>query len=449
MSRTFAGGGHPAGCKQDTRDKRIRKAKLPERAIMSLSQHTGTPVRPVVKVGDQVKTGQLIADCDKFISAPVHSGITGKVTAIERLPHPVAGMFDAVVVEGDGHTDDLAYEPGKKDFRDTPAKDIIERIRKSGIVGLGGAMFPTHVKLSPPEGKTLDTVIINGAECEPYLSCDHRLMIERPKDILRGLEVLMYVTGVDNAYIGIETNKQNAIASMRNSVTELFTINRGRYGSKKIKVVPLQVKYPQGAEKQLIKAVSDREVPRGGLPFDVGCLVQNVGTTLAIKEAVLNNKPLYERVITVCWTPVREPSNLSVRIGTPASDLIDECGGLKDDVGKIVFGGPMTGIAQFTFDVPVIKGTSGILLMNEKESRMPDYGPCIRCGKCLEVCPARISPAQIGIAVENGNFIAAKGYDVTDCMECGLCTYVCPCKRPLLQMMKEAKNKIIKGRSKI
>jgi electron transport complex protein RnfC len=313
-----------------------------------------------------------------------------------------------------------------------------EIIKKSGIVGLGGAAFPTHVKLSPPEGKTIDSVILNGAECEPYLTCDHRLMLEKGAEIIEGLRVIVRLTGASNIYIGIESNKIGAAFALEKVLREK------KYRIQNVNIVMLKTKYPQGAEKQLIKAVLNREVPPKGLPFDVGCLVGNVGTAFAIYEALFEGKPLYERVVTVSGDCVAEPSNLSVRIGTSVGDLADICGGFKKEPGKVIFGGPLMGLAQFTLDAPVIKGTSGIVFLSKEEmDELPELN-CIRCAKCVDVCPARLIPTDIARLVKKERYRDALDYNIEDCMECGACSYECPSRIPLLQWIRIGKEEALK-----
>ncbi len=361
---------------------------------------------------------------------PVHASIAGKVSAIGRFPHPVGGEHDAIVIEGSGKADDWheSVRP-REDAEALSPADIKKIVLEAGLVGLGGAAFPTHVKLSPPESKPIDTVILNGAECEPWLTADHRLMLERPGDILKGLLVFMRALGCERGYVGIEANKLDAVEAMREAVP----------AGSGIIVVPLQVKYPQGAEKQLINAVLRRSVPAGGLPMDVGVVVKNVGTSLAAYEAVHRGRPLIQRVMTLTGTPIARPSNFMARIGTPVSDLVEQAGGIRGDVTKVISGGPMMGIAQFTLDVPVIKGMSGMLFLAPGEVDVLPPDPCIRCAHCVHSCPMKLMPTTIEQYVMAGKIEQAVEIGLLDCMECGSCAYVCPSRRRLVHNFKYGK----------
>ncbi len=430
MARRFRGGIHPRYFRELTRNKPVKEAKLPGKVVIPLSQHTGAPAEPVVKVGDEVKVGTEIGKSDKFISSPVHSSLSGKVVAIEKHPHPVLGRALAIVIEGDGKDDREELTPR------SPAEVTPDEVRKivarAGIVGLGGAAFPTHVKLTPPQGKKIDTFILNGAECEPYLTGDYRVMVERGGDVVQGLKIIMRTLGVKRVYVGIERDKGEAIQA-------LSGILRGEEG---VEVVPLDTRYPQGAEKQLIKTLLGREVPSGGLPLDVGCVVNNVGTALAIYEAVKFGKPLYERVVTVTGRVVKDPVNLRVRIGTPIGDLVEECGGFREAVGKVIIGGPMMGLAQYTLDVPVTKGTSGILCLGKKEVAVREEMPCIRCARCVDICPMGLLPTEIRKGVRARRWESLNDYNILDCMECGCCQYVCPAHIPLVHLFKLGKSEL-------
>ena len=428
---TFKGGKHIHSHKNLSADMQIQDMPLPQQVIIPLSQHTGAVCNPLVKKGDTVNTGTLLADSDKLISSRIHSSVSGTVKDIIDYNHPVLGHAKAVIIDSDGK-DTVDVSIKKRTKADSLAKDdLIAIIKNAGIVGLGGAAFPTQVKLSPI--KPVDTLLINAVECEPYLTCDYRIMLEYSNKILKGVLLIQKIIGVPKVYIGIEEDKPEAIKLLRNKCVEK------KYA---IEVVALKAKYPQGAEKQLIKAVLDREVPPGKLPFDVGVVVNNVGTALAVYEAVYDGKPLYERIVTVTGKCVKNPSNLRVRIGTRFKELIDFCGGLTEDAGKIIMGGPMMGICQFTDDVPVIKGTSGILVLSKHEVEQTNKGhdqPCIRCGRCVSVCPVGMLPYALSLCVEMDRMDKAAQLNPFDCIECGSCTYVCPAKRQILSGIRLVK----------
>ncbi|GBD95351.1 MAG TPA: electron transport complex subunit RsxC [Nitrospirae bacterium] len=429
---TFERGIHPRYHKDLTAGKSIAKAKLPQRIVVPVSQHIGAPAKPEVGIGDEVKRGQVIGSATGFVCSPVHSSISGKVTAIADFPTAAGKMVQSIVIESDGKDEAVDFKENP-DYMNLGADDIKAIIKDAGIVGMGGAAFPTNVKLSPPKEKTIDTVIINGAECEPYLTADHRLMVERPKEVVEGLKIIMKSLGVNEGHIGIEENKPDAIEAMKSAVA----------GESNIEVRPLEIKYPQGAEKMLIKAIKGREVPIKGLPMDVGVVVQNVGTALAVYEAVRYGKPLIERVVTITGTGIKEPANMMVRIGTLMSDVVEQCGGLVEGAVKVISGGPMMGFAQWTLDVPVVKGTSGILVLAEDEYvSSDDYSACIRCGSCIDVCPMGLNPSMLSILSEKGFFEEAKEYNLFDCFECGSCAYVCPAKRPMVQFIRLAKSQV-------
>ena len=428
---TFKGGIHPPDKKTLAANSPIVTAKPPKIAVIPLSQHIGAPCNALVSIGQEVKKGEVVGEPAGFVSSPVHASVSGKVVAIAEFPNAMGRMVNSVVIENDGKEE---WTPLKDnpDYMSLPPEELKEKVKAAGIVGMGGATFPTVVKLSPPKEKQIDAVLINGAECEPYLTADYRLMVERPKEVIEGLKVLMKILGVQKGYVGIENNKPDAVAKMKEAAS----------GSG-IEVLALEVKYPQGAEKMLIKAILGREVPPRALPMDVGVVVQNVGTALAIYEAARFGKPLIERVVTVTGEGITEPKNLMVRIGTKVSDLIEECGGFKDGAGKVISGGPMMGFALSSLDVAVTKGTSGILVIPEEDVFHADeFGPCIRCGRCIDACAMGLMPSMLSVLSERGFYEEAKEYNLFDCFECGSCTYVCPSKRPIVQLVRLAKSMV-------
>ena len=434
---TFSGGVHPADNKNLTAHKPTVTAAIPKRAIIPHSQHIGAPTKSLVVIGQEVKKGEKIGETTGFVSAPVHASISGKVVALGNFPHVLGMDMPCVVIESDGKDEWVTGLKETPDFNLLSPDELKKMVQDAGIVGMGGATFPTHVKLSPPKEKPIDVVILNGAECEPYLTSDHRLMLEKPKEIVDGLKILMRILNVSKGYIGIEANKPDAIESMTKAAS----------GSPEIKVWPVKVKYPQGAEKMLIKAIAGRTVPAGGLPMDVGVVVQNVGTAEAICNAVRYGRPLIERYVTVTGRGVKEPKNFLARIGTPFSQLVEEAGGLTEDAGKVISGGPMMGMSQYSLEVPVIKGTSGITVLRRSEVNTKSYGPCIRCARCIDACPMKLQPSLIGIYIEKGHYQDAKDYNLMDCFECGSCTFVCPANRPIVQWVKKAKKELAKKKN--
>ena len=419
--------------KELTRNSAIRKTKIPSRVIIPLSQHLGKACQPVVKAGDTVKRGQLIASLEeKSVYAPVHSSISGKVLAIDDFPHPGLGRSKAVEIESDGRDQTIDFKTNSQEvIEQLNGHDLRKIIFDCGIVGMGGAGFPAHLKLSP--AKPVDTFILNGAECEPYLTGDNRLMIEKTQEIIRGAEIAAKCAGAKNIYIAIEDNKPEAIKAFESGIRDTG------YG---IRV--LKSRYPQGGEKQLIKAVLGREVPPGKLPFDMGVVVNNVATSYAIYEAVYLDKPLYERVVTVSGDCLENPGNLLTRIGTSIRDLLEECGPLKKEPKKIVFGGPMMGLAQYSLDTPVIKTTGGIIFFSQAEAEPATEAFCLRCGRCVENCPLGFMPCMIAQAVEKEKWDLAKAYGAWECMECGSCSYVCPQGKNIVQKIKYAKMRMPK-----
>jgi electron transport complex protein RnfC len=434
--KTFPiGGVHPPQNKL-TSDSEIRSLPLPAAVAIPVSQHIGAPASVIVNKDDKVKTGQVIAQSKGFVSSNIHSSVSGKVAKIDSIIDSSGYKQTAVFinVEGDEWIETIDRSSEILTDIKLSSEEIIKKCLESGIVGLGGATFPSHVKLTVPAGKRCDVLLINGIECEPYLTSDHRLMLERGEEILIGVTLLMKALKVSKAMIGIENNKPDAIDHM----TKLATAFQG------ITVHALKVKYPQGAEKQLIKALINREVPSGRLPLDVNTVVHNVGTAFAVYEAVQQNKPLFERVVTITGKSLSNPGNYFVRIGTPVKDLIAAAGGMPEDTGKIVSGGPMMGKALNNTDVPVVKGTSGIILFPADESVRSEPMPCIRCAKCTQACALNLEPYLLMTLSEKGMFERAEKERITDCMECGSCSYICPAGRPLLDYIRLGKSTVIK-----
>ncbi len=425
LAKTFRGGVHPSCSKEATEHLPLRTARAPELVYVLLHQHTGAPGQSLVSKGDRVFLGQKIGDADGFISAPVHASVSGKVRGVEMVVNHMGKKAPAVVIENDG-SDEWHPDLGPAgDLHSLDREQVQKMVREAGIVGMGGAAFPTHVKMAPPPGKLLDTVILNGCECEPYLTCDHRLMLEHAPEIVDGLQVIMKGCDVQQAIIAIEDNKMDAVEAMREAVGT----------DPMVEVVVVETKYPQGAEKQLIQAVTGREVPSGGLPLDVGIVVQNVGTARAVSHAFRHGHPLVERPLTVTGSSVREPANLVVRVGVPLSEVLAEAGGTRDDLSKIILGGPMMGFSHYNQDIPVVKGTSGILCFGPGEAEIWQESSCIRCGQCVTACPVGLLPLYLGDFPKDH----ALEYRPLDCIECGSCTYVCPARRPLVHSIRLAK----------
>ena len=436
---TFKGGIHPPYNKEYSEKMAIEKAKSPNVVYIPLQQHIGAPAKAIVTVGEEVKLGQKIGEQQGFVSCNVHSSVSGKVIAIKEHDLP-GGRGMCIVIENDFK--DNVHENVKpvSDIESLTKEEIVDIVKEAGIVGMGGATFPTHVKISPPPGKNIDTIILNGAECEPYLTADHRLMLENPEDVVYGLYILMKALDVKKGYIGIEVNKLDAIEAVEEVVKKY----------ENIEVVRLEIKYPQGAEKQLIYACTKREVPSGGLPMDTGVVVNNVATAAQIAKTIKTGMPLVDRITTVTGSCIVEPKNLVTRVGTLVSEIIDQCGGFKEgkEVGKIIMGGPMMGIAQYTIDIPTNKGASGILCLDIKESKTPKPQNCLRCGKCLDVCPAFLQPLYISAYSLKNDYDKSEEYRALDCIECGSCSFVCPARRPLLQSIRNAKREIIANKKK-
>lgn len=421
---SFRGGIHPPYKKSLTNGCETLFLDPGQFVYIPLLQHIGAPCKPVVSVGDEVLCGQKIGDSDAFVSSPVHSSVSGRVKEIKKHLHPGGSMVDTVVIENDFKYKTIPQQ--KKNFRKTPPDEILKIIREAGIVGMGGAGFPAHIKLNPQ--KPIDCVIINGAECEPYLSSDHRAMVEQPEDLIRGLEIVMKTVRSKRGIIAIEDNKPDAITSIRDLI-----------GKKPIEVAVLKTKYPQGSEKHIIKTVLGRTVPSGKLPADVGVVVTNVDTAISIKNAMETGMPTIRRRVTVSGLGIKKPAVFSVRIGTPFEEVIAAAEGLGEDVIKIVSGGPMTGTQIFDTSVPVVKTTSGILALSSEETAVFVEGPCLRCGKCVSVCPMGLLPLNIAAAGRKEDRDLAFKLNAADCVECGCCSYICPARRNLLESIRIAK----------
>ena len=437
--RTFRIGGiHPEENKI-TAEMATKVAALPKQAIFPLSQHIGAPTKPVVKKGDKVKVGTLIAEAGGFVSAPIYSSVSGTVfkvdTAIDATGYRVPAII--INVEGDEWEESIDRSDKLETLAEHPEltpEEIVERIKTAGVTGMGGAGFPTFIKLCPPPGAKAECVIINAVECEPYITSDYRLMMEHPDEILVGLELLMKAAKVDKAYIGIETNKPQAI--------ELLTEKTA--GSTNIEVVPLKQRYPQGGEKQLVDAVIRRQVPAPpAIPVNVGAIVQNVGTAFAVYQAVMKRKPLFERYTTVTGKKIANPGNFLVRMGTPMKDLIEACGGLPEGNNKLLAGGPMMGKALTTTDVPVCKGTNSVTVISEEEAVRKSAQLCIRCAKCVNVCPMGLEPFLLATASAMHNWERVEAEDITSCIECGSCQFTCPSHRPILDNIRLGKSTVM------
>ena len=434
--KTFPLGGiHPDKHKITT-DSPIIFAGLPEIVYIPVKQHIGAPAKILVKPGDKVKVGTLLADADGVVSADVHSSVSGEVLKIEAVEGEFGYVEDMITikVEGDEFEPSIDRSETINNEITLSNQEIVAKIREAGIVGMGGAGYPTPIKTSVPEGKKIDTLILNGIECEPFLTADDRLMVEKAEQIVIGAKIINKLLGIQNAIIAIDENKPRAIEVLTKITKTYVGVN----------VQPCATKYPQGGEKQLITAITGREVPSGKLPGDVGCLVQNVGTVFAIYEAVMKNKPLFERVVTISGDTCLHPANYLVRVGTPASFLIDKAGGITPETSQVVFGGPMMGTSAFNVNAPITKITSGILLLSDKGFSKQPETECIRCGKCTQVCPIGLQPYMIGRLMHANHLEETKEFHVLDCIECGCCAYTCPAHIPLLDYCKLAKMELKK-----
>lgn len=431
---TFPKGGvHPPESKELTAGKTIEVMPTPAELELILSQHIGAPCAPTVAKKSEVEEGSVIGDVAKGLGVPLHSPVTGKVKALGISTHPVHVSTPSITIAVDPEAAPLQYS--RKEWQDEDPRVLLGKVKDAGIIGIGGAGFPTHVKLSPPSNTPVDTLILNGAECEPYITADHRQMVEHAEEIIEGTKVILRILGISNALIGIENNKPDAIEALKKAAEE------HKEAGYSIEVRALEVKYPQGSEKQLIQSVTGRKVPGYALPSAVGVVVQNVSTAKAIYDAVVLEKPLYEKVITVSGKGINRPANLQVKVGTKLQDIVDFLGGIKPELKKIVLGGPMMGFAVSTLDIPITKTTSSILFLTEDEIDTRPHSPCIRCGWCLDACPMGLEPKEIGVYVEANYAEETEPFGVFECFECGSCAYVCPAKRPLVQFVRLAKMK--------
>ena len=435
LARSFRHGVHPQGHKEDTERLRIERMPFVGRYVMPLSQHAGAPSRPVVRTGQRVERGQVIAEPGGFVSTTLHSPVTGTVKALAQGHHPSGKLVDAIEIEADRFATQRLEDAPAADWRRLSTDDFVAHVQRAGLVGMGGAAFPTHVKYKLPAGKKIRRLIANGCECEPYLTADHRTMVEQPREVLRGIEILAAHLEVEETAIGVELNKADAIEALEGAITELAP-------SPPVRVVPLRVKYPQGAEKMLIDAVYGIEVPAGGLPLDVEVLVNNVGTMSALADWFDRGRPLIERVVTVAGPGVERPANLLVPVGTPVNAVLDHCGGLRPETVEVVMGGPMMGMPLASLDVPVLKGTSGILAFTEGEARLANEYTCIRCGRCVEACPQFLNPSRLARLARVGRYDEMERFFAFDCMECGSCSFTCPSGIPIVQLIRVGKQAI-------
>ncbi len=432
---TFSHGVHPPDSKSLTEHVAIRRMPFPKRLALPLRQHAGKPARLLVRKGDRVQRGDMIAEADGYVSVPIHASAAGTVAAIDWWPHPDGTMAETVILDVEPWSPQIPRPRLVPDWNGLTPAQVRKAVQGGGVVGLGGAAFPTHVKLSPPADLELEWLLVNGAECEPYLTTDHRTMVEFPERVHFGIRIMMQCLGVQRAVVGVEMNKPDAIAALE----------RTKPADLDVTIQPLVVKYPQGAEKMLIKVVTGREVPSGKLPMHVGAVVQNVGSIATIAEIFETGLPLIERVVTVTGSGVRRPSNLIVPVGAMLGDVLDYCGGLTDDAAEIVFGGPMMGSSQPDMRTPLVKGTTGVVVLTDREVKPKTTYPCIKCGHCLDACPVFLNPSRLGLLAQAGRYEEMRdAYHLMDCMLCGSCSYVCPSNIPLSQMFSLSKNMLRK-----
>jgi len=434
---TFRHGVHPPEAKSLTEHVPVRRMPFPKRLALPLRQHAGKPARCLVKKGDRVERGDKIAEADGFVSVPIHASAAGTIADIDWWPHPDGSMAETVVIDVAPFSPQVPRPRMVPDWQGLDPDQVRKAVQNAGVVGLGGAAFPTHVKLAPPPDLDIEWLLVNGAECEPYLTTDHRTMVEYPERVHFGIRIMMQCLGVKRAVIGVEMNKPDAIAALERTKPVDFDVT----------VQPLIVKYPQGAEKMLIHVVTGREVPSGKLPMHVGAIVQNVGSIATIAEIFETGLPLIERIVTVTGPGVVRPSNLIVPVGSTLGDVLDFCGGLTEDAAEIVFGGPMMGSSQPDMRTPLIKGTTGVVVLTDKEVKPKKTYPCIKCGHCLAACPVFLNPSRLGLLAQASRYDEMAGMHLSDCMLCGCCSYVCPSNIPLSQMFALAKSALRRAQS--
>ena len=426
----FEHGVHPPHLKEQTKDLPIQRVPFISTYVMPLDQHIGVPAKPIVDPGQPIKRGEMIAEPGGFVSTALHSPVTGTVSAVDEF-RAVDGNFSlSIEIEADPFATQQPEIGSPIEWQSLSIESFIEAVQRAGVVGMGGAAFPAHVKFSIPEGRKIRFLLVNGAECEPYLTNDHRLMIERSEDLLRGAEIVRQKLGAEETVIGVETNKPEAIE----------VLNQRRDATQPVRVVPLEAKYPQGAEKMLIKAIFGREIPAGQLPRDVDVNVNNVSTIVAIADYFARALPLIERIVTVAGPGVQYPANLIVPLGTPVRELLRFCGGLKETTKEVIMGGPMMGKPIASLDAPIVKGTSGLLALTEADVHRREEYPCIKCGRCVEVCPYFLNPSRLARLSRSRMFDEMKRYSVMDCVECGCCTFTCPSGIPIVQLIRTGKD---------
>jgi electron transport complex protein RnfC len=434
----FTGGVHPPESKELTAHLPVRRMPFPDEVVIPLSQHIGGPSKPIVGPGDHVERGDVIAEATGLVSVPQHASVTGTVKEILRWPHPTGQLIHAVRIETDRYSAQIARPRTIPEWQSLDQAGLVAAVQQGGVVGLGGAAFPTHVKLSPPEGKIIEHLILNGCECEPYLTTDHRIMVEYPGRVLTGLLIMMRALDVKSAMIGIENNKPDAIEALKTEYVRMLPAFQAE--GARVVIQGLTVRYPQGAEKMLIEALTTKEVPSGGLPIETGVLVQNVGSVASIAEIFETGLPLVERVVTVTGRGIEQPSNLLVPIGTKLRDLFAACGGTTFDARQVVMGGPMMGPSQSNLDTPIVKGVTGVIVLPEAELKPQEEYDCIKCGHCLDACPIYLNPQRLGLLAKNHRYDDMQAdYHLQDCMLCGCCSFVCPSNIPLSHLFGASK----------